>query len=510
LIKSDNPVDWVHAFGNFTIAAEAGTVAAFNGLAFIHLHGRGADMNLELAHRYFTKACDGNVAEACYNLGALAMKGYPPTFLRDFRIAIKHFATAANKGSVLAMHKLGHFYLHGLGVRAACKTATAYFKAVVERASREVHRTFVRASHMYNRGHVNASLELYLHLAEMGVEAAESSAARIMDLEEAPDDAQQQMVISQQSDAVSPPSSSLTAAADADADKVVVASPPLPASQVWWWWNLDVLRELHSVMDYLGISHAPTWGSDQAFDLFHRAAEQGSTRARVRVGDYYYYGWGSLGDPDPVEACSHYRVASDAKEPQGHFNLGLAHHFGDGLARDPQLAKRYYDLALEASDTSYLAVWFALKLLWADNMWRALWQGDRASVADDRALAGLYDWWWGNAVVTAVTTTTDVDGSSSSNAELSSEDAAAMTRTTSEETSSHREEVATAKQTSQTDNVEARTSGATTTTSSTSSSSSRLPSFDHDTSLALALMFTLVALNVMREVRRRRREGNHP
>jgi len=117
----------------------------------------------------------------------------------------------------------------------------------------------------------------------------------------------------------------------------------------------------------------------------------------VRVGDYYYFGWGGLGDPDPTEAAAHYRLASDAGDAQGHFNLALAHHYGDGLARDPQLAKRHYDDAAARTDpaSSALPVTMMLWALWFDNAWRALVDGDRSTVADDESLAGLYDWWWG-------------------------------------------------------------------------------------------------------------------
>ncbi len=36
---------------------------------------------------------------------------------------------------------------------------------------------------------------------------------------------------------------------------------------------------------------------------------QGYSAARVRLGDYYYYGWGT--DVDYETAASHYRIASE-------------------------------------------------------------------------------------------------------------------------------------------------------------------------------------------------------
>ena len=40
-----------------------------------------------------------------------------------------------------------------------------------------------------------------------------------------------------------------------------------------------------------------------------RAAAQGYSAARVRLGDYYYYGWGT--DVDYETAAGHYRIASE-------------------------------------------------------------------------------------------------------------------------------------------------------------------------------------------------------
>lgn len=39
---------------------------------------------------------------------------------------------------------------------------------------------------------------------------------------------------------------------------------------------------------------------------------------------------------------------------QAMFNLGVMHHFGDGLDEDLHLAKRFYDMALGASADAYV------------------------------------------------------------------------------------------------------------------------------------------------------------
>ncbi len=47
----------------------------------------------------------------------------------------------------------------------------------------------------------------------------------------------------------------------------------------------------------------------RALQYLSRAAAQGYAPARVRLGDFYYYGWGT--DVDFNSAAGHYRIASD-------------------------------------------------------------------------------------------------------------------------------------------------------------------------------------------------------
>ena len=61
-----------------------------------------------------------------------------------------------------------------------------------------------------------------------------------------------------------------------------------------------------------------------------RAASQGSTVARVKMGDYHYYGYGT--NVDYESAVTHYRMASEQQHSaQAMFNLGYMHEQGLGL-----------------------------------------------------------------------------------------------------------------------------------------------------------------------------------
>ena len=104
-----------------------------------------------------------------------------------------------------------------------------------------------------------------------------------------------------------------------------------------------------------------------------RSAAQGYSAARVRLGDYYYYGWGT--DRDFETAALHYRIASDQQNnAQAMFNLGYMHELGHGMRQDIHLAKRFYDLAAETSADAKVPVALALAKLGFVFGWRGLQQ----------------------------------------------------------------------------------------------------------------------------------------
>lgn len=97
----------------------------------------------------------------------------------------------------------------------------------------------------------------------------------------------------------------------------------------------------------------------RAFMYWSRSATQGSSAARVKLGDYHYYGLGT--DVDYELAANQYRIASEVQNnAQALFNLGYMYESGLGLRRDIYLAKRYYDLAAVTSVEAQVPVALAL------------------------------------------------------------------------------------------------------------------------------------------------------
>ena len=106
----------------------------------------------------------------------------------------------------------------------------------------------------------------------------------------------------------------------------------------------------------------------RAFFYWERAAFQGYSQARIKLGDFHYYGLGT--DINFEEAANQYRQAAENQNnAQAMFNLGYMHERGHGIKKDIYLAKRYYDLAMETSVDAYIPVTMALAKLTLLFLW---------------------------------------------------------------------------------------------------------------------------------------------
>jgi len=111
----------------------------------------------------------------------------------------------------------------------------------------------------------------------------------------------------------------------------------------------------------------------RALMYLERAANQNNFEARLKVGDYVYYGRGT--EENPSKAAYHYRIAAEhGGNGQAFFNLGWMHQNGVGLEKDNPLAKRYYDHALEVTSEAYLPCSLALLSLATEDYQKYLKQ----------------------------------------------------------------------------------------------------------------------------------------
>lgn len=72
----------------------------------------------------------------------------------------------------------------------------------------------------------------------------------------------------------------------------------------------------------------------------------GSATARIKLGDYHYYGLGT--DVDYEQAVQHYRVAGEQQNnAQAMYNLAYMHEAGLGLKQVSSLYDINYKLKME-------------------------------------------------------------------------------------------------------------------------------------------------------------------
>lgn len=323
------PLDHQKALQYFSQAANAGNAVAMAFLGKIYLEGSdNIKADNDTAFKYFKKAADlGNpVGQSGLGIMYLHGKGVP----KDTVKALKYFTQAADQGWVDGQLQLGNMYFSGIGVKRDFKLANKYFNL----ASQSGH---VLA--FYNLGQMHAvglgmmrscptAVELFKNVAERGKWAERLMAAhqdyRSYRFEEA---FMQYALMSELGYEVAQSNAAFL----------------LDRGEVNLFKNRD--EELIRALQF--------WG---------RAAAQGYSAAQVKLGDYHYYGLGTLVDFET--AASHYRMASEQQHnAQAMFNLGYMHEQGLGMKKDIHLAKRCYDLAAETSADAKVPVTLALMKL---------------------------------------------------------------------------------------------------------------------------------------------------
>uniref|UniRef100_A0A182RPF6 Uncharacterized protein n=1 Tax=Anopheles funestus TaxID=62324 RepID=A0A182RPF6_ANOFN len=320
------PLDHQRALQYFSQAANAGNAVAMAFLGKIYLEGSdNIKADNETAFKYFKKAADLGNPVGQSGLGIMYLHG--KGVRKDTLKALKYFAKAADQGWVDGQLQLGNMYYSGIGVQRDFKLAIKYFSL----ASQSGH---VLA--FYNLGQMHAiglgmirscptAVELFKNVAERGKWADRLMSGyqdyRSYRFEES---FMQYALLSEMGYEVAQSNAGFLL----DREEVNLFK--------------DRGEELVRALQY--------WG---------RAAAQGYSAAQVKLGDYHYYGMGTLIDYEM--AASHYRMASEQQNnAQAMFNLGYMHEQGLGMKKDIHLAKRCYDLAADSSVDAKVPVTLAL------------------------------------------------------------------------------------------------------------------------------------------------------
>ncbi|XP_032883587.1 protein sel-1 homolog 1 isoform X2 [Amblyraja radiata] len=313
------------AFEYFNQAAATGNAHAMAFLGKMYSEGSGAvPQNNDTAFHYFKKSADmGNpVGQSGLGMAYLYGKGVQ----MNHELALKYFQKAAEQGWVDGQLQLGSMYYNGVGVKRDYKQALKYFNL----ASQAGHiLAFYNLAQMHAIGSgvirsCHTAVELFKNVCERG-----RWSERLM--------------------------SAYSSYKEGDTDSALVQYLLL-AEQ-----GYEVAQSNAAFI--LDQKEARIFGENETYPraLLHwnRAAAQGYTVARIKLGDYHFYGYGT--DIDYETAVIHYRLASEQQHSaQAMFNLGYMHEKGLGIKQDIYLAKRFYDMAAETSPDAQVPVFLAL------------------------------------------------------------------------------------------------------------------------------------------------------
>ena len=263
---------------------------------------------------------------------------------RDYQLAAKYYNLAAQSGHILAIYNLAQMHATGTGMMRSCTAAVELYKTVAERGRWGI--LLAEALNDYQERRFSQALVKYLLLSELGYEAAQSNAAFILERGE---------VGIEVYEAITRDGGGKFPLDEATSQN------RLQQSHMMIYFSEESVQEPLKPKDVSGLEGSQAILS-RALQYWGRAAAQGYSHARVRLGDYYYYGWGT--PVDYSSAAAHYRLASEQqRNAQAMFNLAYMHEQGLGLKQDLHLAKRFYDMAAETSADAKVPVALALMKL---------------------------------------------------------------------------------------------------------------------------------------------------
>jgi TPR repeat protein len=292
-------------------SAELGnTDAAFNaGLAYVH--GRGAEVNIDKAFKWYKAAASAGVVLAQHNLGALYMNSGTDL---DSIEAHYWYLQAAKKGSFLSQNCLGHMYFFGQGVEKNLVIALSWFLLASRDGKHIESAEYVR--------HLKAELN-----PDQISEAELISSAFDREVQESP--------IFQKKNI----EKSVDAGAKAFKDGFYARALSelfYPAQQG------DRLS-----CRYLGIIYR--YGLDvqvnfiEALKWFDQAAYLGDVVAQFQIAEIYQQGLGVK--PDPVIALKYFKLAANANHAEANYFAGMMLLNGDGPDTNLNDCIKYLDRA---------------------------------------------------------------------------------------------------------------------------------------------------------------------
>ena len=161
----------------FQLAAADDNPIGQTGLGVAYYYGAGIEQSYENALKLFHRAANQSHGEAQLMLGIMHAHGI--SVPRNDELAFKWFQAAARSGHILGFNNLGSMHATGTGVLPSCPLACDFYKNVAERGSWS--QMFNEAFRLYRRGKIPQAFRIYLYLAELGYEIAQTNVAYMLE-----------------------------------------------------------------------------------------------------------------------------------------------------------------------------------------------------------------------------------------------------------------------------------------------------------------------------------------
>ena len=244
------------------------------------LHGYGIRKDPVTAASYFKAAAEQDWSTSQVQLGKLfSDQGDVPAAIRYFELAVRHT-------HIEAFYHLAELSDNGIGRERSCGLATAYYKAVAEKAE-AIHSSFEESNKAYKDGDKETAMVGYMMAAEQGYDHGQANMAYILD----------------------------------ENTLILPLGSLLP-------WKKFISPLLHNAV--------------LALIYWTRSAKQGNIDSMVKMGNYYLDGYGINVDVEKAAIC-YYSAVEMQQSVQAISNLGWMHENGIGVEQDFHLAKRFYE-----------------------------------------------------------------------------------------------------------------------------------------------------------------------
>ncbi|XP_069787912.1 protein sel-1 homolog 1-like isoform X3 [Narcine bancroftii] len=346
----------------YKFTAEKGDLQSQAGLGQLHLTGgKGIEQDFKKAFYYLSKAAKGGNTHALGFLGKMYSEGNE-VVPQSNETALMYFRMAAEMGNPIGLTGLGVAYLHGKGVQVDYEEAFKYFKkaadegwvdgefqlGVIHSSGLGVKRDYKLAvKYFHHASQAGHTLALY-YLAQMygsgtGVVRSCLTAVELY------------KKVCEQGQWTKRFLSAYFAYKENDIDSAFLQYL-FAAEQGYEMAQSNVAYILEYEQPAL-ISITDCY--QVALIYWNRAAAQGYPYARIKLGDYFFYGRGTK--VDYKTAAIHYHLAAEQKRSaQAMFNLAYMYEHGLGTEQDLNLARRFYGLAAEMSTDAHLPAFLAL------------------------------------------------------------------------------------------------------------------------------------------------------